>query len=893
MDTHKQMPWHTKKLEEVYQVVNTSEKGLSDTEAAERLKQNGKNELRAKPPKTLLQMLKEQILDPMVCILIVAAVISVVLQEWTEAGVIFAIVILNAVIGIVQEKKAQSSLEALRDMSAPTARVLRQGEESVIPAAKLVVGDIVLLCDGDMVPADVRLIDSANLKIQEASLTGESVPAEKDADAVLPETCTLGDRSNMAYSSSIVIYGRGTGVVIATGMNTEVGNIAGMLDNQDEFDTPLKRKLNAVGKILTIVGLIVCILIFVIGAIYQRPLIPQLLVAISLAISIIPEGLPATATIVMALGVQRMAKKNALIRKLPAVETLGSATVICSDKTGTLTLNKMTVTHLALDQDFYNGTATPIKEVKQMHSTIYQELIYASALCNDASFDPDHEGEIIGDPTEGALIYMAQNFGMNHDALEERYPRLFEQPFDSDRKRMTTVHKIEQQLIAYTKGAVDEMLPLCTHMLTSEGIRPMTEQDRRNILNCCMKLSEQALRVLGFAKRDIDELPEDDSENLEWNLTFLGAVGMIDPPRTEVAESVRVCREAGIRTVMITGDHKVTALAIAKELGICQEGDSVISGEELNHMNDETLDAKVKTTAVFARVSPADKLRIIQSFKRIGEVAAMTGDGVNDSPALKAADIGVAMGITGTDVAKDAADMILLDDKFTTIAYAIKEGRRVYRNIQKVIQFLLVGNIAEILTLFVATVFNWETPLLAVHILWVNLATATLPALALGVDPASKNIMKHPPVKSGTLFEASFISRVITQGIFVAATTITAYWIGVTIGGHTVGQTMAFCVLALSQMLRAFNQRSNTEPIWVRSEGMNPWLFVSFGVSAILMACILFIPVLQSIFHLTTLTWIQWLIVLGLSVLSMIQVEAVKWMIKLISYYKHKRQSEK
>jgi len=887
MDTHKQMPWHAKKLEEVYQIVNTSEKGLGDTEAAKRLKENGRNELRSKPPKTLLQMLKEQLLDPMVCILIVAAIISAVLQEWTEASVIFSIVVLNAVIGIVQEKKAQSSLEALRNMSAPTARVLRQGEESVIPAAELVVGDIVLLRDGDMVPADLRLIDSANLKIQEASLTGESVPAEKNADAVLPETCTLGDRSNMAYSSSIVIYGRGTGVVIATGMNTEVGNIAGMLDNQ--LDTPLKRKLNAVGKILTIVGLIVCVLIFVIGAIYQRPLIPQLLVAISLAISIIPEGLPATATIVMALGVQRMAKKNALIRKLPAVETLGSATVICSDKTGTLTLNKMTVTHLALDQDFYNGTATPIKEVKQMHPTIYQELIYASALCNDASFDPDREGEVIGDPTEGALIYMAQNFGMNHDALEEKYPRLFEQPFDSDRKRMTTVHRIEKQLIAYTKGAVDEMLPLCTHILTSEGIRPMTEQDRSNILNYCMKLSEQALRVLGFAKRNIDELPENDSEDLEWNLTFLGVAGMIDPPRKEVAESVRVCREAGIRTVMITGDHKVTAFAIAKELGICQEGDSVISGEELNLMNDETLDAKVKTAAVFARVSPADKLRIIQSVKRVGEVAAMTGDGVNDSPALKAADIGVAMGITGTDVAKDAADMILLDDKFTTIAYAIKEGRRVYRNIQKVIQFLLVGNIAEILTLFVATVFNWEAPLLAVHVLWVNLATATLPALALGVDPASKNIMKHPPVQSGTLFEASLISRVITQGIFVAVTTITAYWIGVTIGGHTVGQTMAFCVLALSQMLRAFNQRSNTEPIWVRSEGMNPWLFVSFGVSAILMVCILFIPALQSIFHLTTLTWIQWLIVIGLSVLSIIQVEVAKWITKLISYYNNKR----
>ena len=893
MDTHKQVLWHMQSSKEVYQITETSAAGLGDTEAAERLKKYGRNELRAKPPKTMLQMLKEQILDPMVCILIVAAVISAVLQEWTEACVIFSIVILNAVIGIIQEKKAQSSLEALRNMSAPTARVLRQGEESIIPAAELVIGDIVLLSDGDMVPADLRLIESANLKVQEASLTGESIPAEKDADAVLPEVCALGDRSNMAYSSSIVTYGRGIGVVVATGMNTEVGNIAKMLDDQDELDTPLKRKLNAVGKILTIVGLIVCLLIFVIGAIYHRPLIPQFLVAISLAISIIPEGLPATATIVMALGVQRMAKQNALIRKLSSVETLGSATVICSDKTGTLTLNRMTVTHLALDQDFKNKTATPITDITRDCFDRYQDLIYSAALCNDASFDPDREGEIIGDPTEGALIYMAQNFGVNHDALEEKYPRLFEQPFDSDRKRMTTVHKIEKQLVAYTKGAVEEMLPLCTHILTYEGVRPMTDQDKANILACCMNLSEQALRVLGFAKKNIDMLPEDDNENLEWNLTFLGVAGMIDPPRKEVAESVRVCREAGIRTVMITGDHKATALAIAKELGIYHEGDYVISGEELNHLNDDELDIKVKTATVFARVSPADKLRIIQSLKRIGEVAAMTGDGVNDSPALKAADIGVAMGITGTDVAKDAADMILLDDKFTTIAYAIKEGRRVYRNIQKVIQFLLVGNIAEILTLFVATVFNWEAPLLAVHILWVNLATATLPALALGVDPASKNIMKHPPVKSGTLFETSLISRVITQGIFVAATTITAYWIGVSIGNHMVGQTMAFCVLALSQMLRAFNQRSNTEPIWVRSEGTNPWLFVSFVVSAILMACILFIPALQSVFHLTMLSGVQWLIVIGLSVLSIIQVEVVKGITKLISYSKNKRKDEK
>ena len=876
MDNHRQVPWHTQKLDEVYETLHTSEKGLSDAEAAERLRKNGRNELRSKPPKTILQMLKAQIVDPMVLILIGAAVFSAVLQEWTEAAVIFTIVVINAVIGIVQEKKAQSSLEALRNMSAPTARVLRQGEESIVPASELVVGDVVCLSDGDMVPADMRLIDSANLKVQEASLTGESVPSEKDAEELLRSDCVLGDRSNMVYTSAIVTYGRATGVVVATGMDTEVGNIAGMLDNQDELDTPLKRKLNAVGKTLTVVGLIVCVLIFIIGALYQRPLIPQFLVAISLAISIIPEGLPATATIVMALGVQRMAKKNALIRKLPAVETLGSATVICSDKTGTLTLNKMTVTHIAVNGDFETGKATLVHSAAEQHPEVYQHLVYAAALCNDASLDPDRKGEIIGDPTEGALIHMAQAFGINHEALESEHPRFWEQPFDSDRKRMTTVHRIENQWEAYTKGAVDEMLPLCTHILTAKGIRPMTEADRTNIAKLCLSMSENALRVLGFAMRTLSNVPQEDDEDLEFDMTFVGAVGMIDPPRSEVAESVRTCLTAGIRTIMITGDHKVTALAIAKELAIYREGNTVISGDELDSMTDGELDEAVKTTTVFAHVSPADKLRIIQSLKRIGEVAAMTGDGVNDSPALKAADIGVAMGVTGTDVAKDASDMILLGDSFTTIAYAIKEGRRVYRNIQKVIQFLLVGNIAEILTLFVATIFNWDAPLLAVHILWVNLATATLPALALGVDPASKNIMKHQPVKSGTLFEKDLVRRVVTQGMFVAALTIVAYWIGVNMGNHTVGQTMAFCTLAFSQMLRAFNQRSNTEPIWIRAEGLNPWLFISFAVSLLLMLCILLIPALQSAFRLTLLGGTEWLIVIALSLLSIVQVEIVK-----------------
>ena len=877
MDVHRPKPWHALQLPEVYQALHTSEEGLSDTEAAARLKQNGRNELRQKPPKTIWQMMKSQFTDPMVLILIGAAAFSALLGEWTEAAVIAVIVLANAVIGIVQEQKAQSSLDALRSMSAPTARVLRQGEESIVPASLLVVGDVVLLSDGDRVPADLRLIDTANLQVQEASLTGESMPTEKDASALHAAGVALGDRSNMAYTASIVTYGRAAGVVTATGMDTEVGHIAGLLDVQDELDTPLKRKLDAVGKTLTAAGLIVCVLIFLIGACYGRPLLPQLLVAISLAISIIPEGLPATATIVLALAVQRMAKQNALIRRLPAVETLGSATVICSDKTGTLTLNKMTVTHIALNGDFAAGRATPTEEAARQHPTVYQALIQTCALCNDASLDPDRPGEIIGDPTEGALIYLAQAFGVDHDDLEERYPRLWEQPFDSHRKRMTTVHDIDGQLTACTKGAVDELLPRCTHVLTPQGVRPITADDQRDILALCRHLSADALRVLGFAQRHLGQLPESDDADLEQEMTFIGAVGMIDPPRQEVAESVRICREAGIRTIMITGDHQVTALAIARQLAIYRDGDTVLTGEALENMSDTALDEAVRHATVFARVSPTHKLRIIEALKRTGEVAAMTGDGVNDSPALKAADIGVAMGVTGTDVAKDAADMILLDDSFTTIAGAIQEGRRVYRNIQKVLQFLLAGNIAEIATLFTATLLNWNAPLQAVHILWVNLATATLPALALGVDPASPNIMKHQPVKSGTLFERDLIARVITQGVWVAAATCAAYWLGVSLNGHTTGQTMAFSVLAFSQMLRALNQRSNTAPIWVQSGGRNPWLWLSFAVSALLMCGILLTPAGQSAFGLTPLSMEQWLIVLMLATLSIVQMEAVKW----------------
>lgn len=872
MDNQKQPPSYSQTTNELFSDLETSSTGLSEPEAQRRLKKYGPNALAEKPPKSTLMMLKEQIIDPMILILLGAAAFSAILNEWVEASVIFFIVVVNSIIGIIQEKKAQSSLAALKTMSAPTATVMRGGIEKIIPASELVIGDLVFLASGDMVPADLRLIQSANLKIAEAALTGESIASEKNAEAVLSADCPLGDRKNMAYTSSIVTYGRGSGIVTKTGMDTEIGQIAGMLENDDAGDTPLKRKLNAVGKVLTIIGLIICVLIFAIGALYGRPLLPQFLVAISLAISIIPEGLPATATIIMALGVQRMAKQHALIKKLPAVETLGNATVICSDKTGTLTLNKMTVTHLANGDDFLNKKILSVQKASQ-NSSSYQQLMYAASLCNDASFNLDKPQEVIGDPTEGALLPLVQDFGYSALSLKKEYPRLSEYPFDSIRKRMSTIHEINNEYVAYTKGALDELLPLCDYILTSNDTRKLTKADQDNILALSHKMSDQALRVLGFASKNMLNLPQED-ENIEEHLVFLGAVGMIDPARDEV--------KASIKTIMITGDHKNTAVAIAKNLGIYTNGNTVISGTELNEMTDNELDQAVKSATVFARVSPNDKLRIIQSLKRNDEVVAMTGDGVNDSPALKAADIGVAMGIGGTDVAKDVSDMILLNDSFTTITAAIREGRKVYRNIQKVIQFLLVGNIAEITTLFVATIFNWDAPLLAVHILWVNLATASLPALALGVDPASKNIMKHKPVKTGTLFEKDLIWRVISQGIFVALMTLIAYWIGESFDNPIAGQTMAFCVLALSQMLRAFNQHSNTDPIWVRGSKINVWLIISFIVSAILMGIILFTPNLQTLFHLTSLTSRQWLVVIILSLFSILQVEISKWIKKLI-----------
>ena len=897
-DTEQQQhkPWHAMSVEETARALETTEDGLSDAEAAERLKLFGPNNLRQKKAKSIWRMIWEQLTDVMVIILFIAAAFSLVLyfvnpgggepDGLAEAIVILVVIALNATVGVVQEKKAANALEALKNMTAPTARVMREGEESVVPAAQLVPGDVVYLEDGCIVPADIRIIQDSNMKVQEAALTGESVPSEKDGPTVLPEDAPLGDRINMAYSSSVVMYGNAIGYVVGTGMNTEVGKIANLLDEQDETDTPMKRKLNSVGKTLSLVGLIVCVLVLGISLIRDyTKWVSMIMTAISLAISIIPEGLPATSTIIMALGVQRMAKKNALVKSLPAVETLGSATVVCCDKTGTLTLNKMTVTCAAVGDDFIEGSVTPVAELAGKYKKeVYADLVDGCALCVNAKKDPDNPGNILGDPTEGALVLFAEQFGIESEAFEDANPRLFEQPFDSDRKRMTVLNRTERGLIAFTKGAVDEMLPLCTKYRTKDGVRDMTDADRARILELCYKMSGDALRVLGFAVREHAAVPEEEAADIEEGMTFVGAVGMIDPPRKEVIKAVETCHTAGIRVVMITGDHKVTAMAIAKQLHIFREGNTVISGPELDDMTDEELDKAVEKCVVFARVSPSDKLRIIQSLKRCGEVAAMTGDGVNDSPALKEADIGVAMGITGTDVAKDAADVILLDDNFTTIEYAIREGRRVYRNIQKVIQFLVAGNIAEILILFIAVCAGFsEMPIEAVHILLINLATDSLPAVALGVDPASANIMRHKPVKSGTLFERGMIYRIALHGLFISAASWAAYLIGTNCFAHDHVQamTMTFLVLSFSQLSHALNQRSNTDSVFKGGQGHNKFLAVALTASAAIVLLVALVPPLQGFFNLTDLNWQEWLISLALSLFPLVAVEISKIFIRI------------
>lgn len=852
------MKAYTKSKEELFKELSTSEKGLTKEEALKRLQTNGKNVINKSKKISIFKMIIGQLTDKMIIILFIASILSFILGEAAEGIVILIIIVINAVISIFQEKKAADAVEALRNMNAPMATVIRDGSAQDIHSADLVIGDIVFLEAGDIVPADIRLFKDNELMIDESALTGESEAVNKDALAILKDGLALGDRVNMAYSSTIVNYGTGLGVVTSVGMNTEVGKIAHMLENTDELDTPLKRKLEAVGKTLSIVGIIVSILIFVIGLLYGKDIISLLMISISLAISVIPEGLPATATIVMALGVQRMAKKNALVKKLPAVETLGSASVICTDKTGTLTQNKMTVVKTLFYDDF----------ILNKEGNIPNEFLLGCMLCNNASLNESSTG----DPTEVALLEYVKK--ENNDLFNTKFNRVFEQPFDSVRKRMSVICEVNGKRVCYTKGALEELLELCPYILKDNEIILLTDEIKVKILDKCEELSSEAYRILGFAYKNVDIIYKE-GDNVEDDLIFIGISSMIDPPREEVMPAIKTFKEAGIKVVMITGDHRLTAKAIAKKLGIYSDDDLVMTGEELHRISDEELIKKAPRITVFARVAPEDKLRIVKAYKANGEVCAMTGDGVNDAPALKQADIGVAMGKVGTDVAKEAADMILLDDNFTTIEVAVKEGRRVYSNIQKVIQFLLSGNIAEVLVVFFSVVFNLSVPLMAVHILFINLVTDTLPALALGVDPENPDDMKKKPVKEGSLFEKGLVTRVVFYGILLALISLIAYIIGVK-NGYKDGITMAFLVLCLSQIVHVLNQHSSTLSVFSKKHPKNKYLYIAMFASFIILMFVVLVPPIANFFSLVSLNFSEWVIVTLLSLTPLVVVEIFK-----------------
>lgn len=872
-----QLIWHTKSKEEVEKALETSfEKGLSEEEAVKRLEKYGSNELEHKKRRTIWNMLIDQFKDFMIIILIIAAIVSGLLGEITDAVIILAIVILNALMGVVQENKAEESLAALKKMAAPHAKVRRNGRPDVIDAAKLVPGDVVVLETGDFVPADLRLIETSNLKIEEAALTGESVPVEKDSATLQDEDIPLGDRINMAYSSSIVTYGRGVGIVVETGMSTQMGRIAQMIQAEEGMETPLQKRLESLGKLLGIAALGICALIFLVGVLYGKDIFQMFLTSVSLAVAAIPEGLPAIVTIVLALGVQRMAKRNAIIRKLPAVETLGSATVICSDKTGTLTQNKMTVTQLYYNHEFKDVEGAGVTSVNA--DDHLKLLLTTGILCNDTQIKEDKEGpETIGDPTETALVDLGLKYGMDKRSMDKNFERVYEIPFDSERKLMSTVHRVDNNLRVFTKGATDELLAKCNRILLDGRVEELSQEHIIQIKKANENMASNALRVLSMAYKDIENIPEkEDDVQLEDQLIFVGLMGMIDPPREEVKEAVKLCKRAGIKPIMITGDHKITAVAIARELGILEEGDEAVTGVEIETMSDEELKERVKHISVYARVAPEHKVRIVKAWQEWGQIVAMTGDGVNDAPALKRADIGAAMGIVGTDVAKEAADMVLTDDNFSTVVAAVEEGRIIFSNILKSIQFLLSCNVGEILLLFIATMLNWEAPLLPIHILWVNLVTDSLPALALGVDPAEKDIMDQKPRDPNSgIFNRGLIARILYQGAMVGLLALTAFIIGERVD-VTTGRTMAFAVLALSQLSHVFNVRSNTKSAFEVGLFTNTRLLGAVVFSALLQIAVITIPVLSNIFKVKALGGQQWLIVVVLSLAPLLIVEVEK-----------------
>ena len=873
--------WFNKTASEVKDIFNTDLKnGLTNSKASENLEKFGFNELKAQKKVPLIIKFLEQFKDFMIIILIIAAIVSGAIsiaqgEKITDSVIILIVVIANAIIGVAQEAKAEKSLEALQKLSGYEAKVIRDGSVCVVPAKELVPGDLVVLETGDYVPADLRITEAINLKVQEASLTGESVPVEKESAKIEEEDIPIGDMRNMLFSSSLVTYGRGKAIVVETGMNTEVGKIAGMLSNTQKQETPLQKKLNSLGKTLGIVALIICAVIFVVGILQGREVINMFMTAVSLAVAAIPEGLAAVSTIVLAIGVQKMVKKNAIVKRLPAVETLGSSTVICSDKTGTLTQNKMTVQKMFVDDNIYD--MTNIEDITK-YENANQEiklLVYNGMLCNDTKISD--KGELKGDPTETALVDIALKLGFTKNIYNEM-PRVDEIPFDSERKLMTPVHMVNGKYIVFTKGGIDELLAKCTSYVQEDGVQKQNLNEYKYRINEVNEtMAKDALRVLGFAYKELDYKPE--VQDLEKDLIFVGMYGMIDPPREEAKLAVEKCNSAGIKTVMITGDHKITATAIAKKLGILKNENEAITGQELDKLTDEELEKNIRNYSVYARVAPEHKVRIVKAWQKQGEVVAMTGDGVNDSPALKQADIGCAMGIVGTDVAKEAADVILTDDNFATVVSAVEEGRRIYDNILKVIQFLLSSNIGEIVVLLLATLgttlfAKWFgitdighlEILLPIHILWINLVTDSLPALALAFDPANEDIMKRKPVKpSKGIFTKSMTYRIIYQGIMIGVLTLIAFMIGLAstteaIDGLTldqskieVGQTMAFMVLALSELVHVFNIRDNNKSIFKTKVFNNSKLIWAILVAAALMFVVLLVPQLREVFSIPVL----------------------------------------
>ena len=863
-------------IEEVASELKTDlRKGLSSEEAAKRQEEYGYNEFGETAHKSLAVKFLNQFKSFMIIVLIFAGIISGVVgyvngEGFTDAIIILAIVILNAVIGVVQESKAEKSLDALKKMSAPHCKVVRDGRLQILESRQLVPGDVVEIETGDSVPADIRLSEAVNLKIQEAALTGESLPVEKSVGAIACEVPT-GDRSNMAFQSCSVTYGRGRGIVTGTGRSTEVGRIASLLQDVPEFKTPLQIRLDRLGRFLAWVSLGVCVLIFAIGLAYGHELLTMFMTAVSLAAAAIPEGLPAVSTIVLAVGVQRLARRNAIVRNMPSVETLGSTRVICSDKTGTLTQNRMTVV-----RRYPEGS---------------DALVRVAVLCNDA--DIDEEGLAIGDPTETALVSLGISEGIRKPELERRLPRVGEIPFDSERKLMTTVHSMPSggHFVA-VKGGFDEILACCSSIVTDEALRPIqnsyaalrpiSDSDRDALAQQCTSMASDALRVLCMAYKEVPVGVETDEilANAESGLVFAGMVGMIDPPRPEVRDAVASCGQAGIRPVMITGDHKITASAIARDLGIMREGDSAYTGAEVEAMDDDALREAVRTASVFARVSPEDKLRIVKAFKSNGEVVAMTGDGVNDAPALKLADIGVAMGITGTDVAKEAADVVLTDDNFATIVSSVEEGRRIYDNVLKSVKFLLSTNFGEVMLLFTAVVLNLPAPLLPIHILWINLVSDSLPALALGFDTAEEGIMRRKPIdpREG-IVNRGFALNCILRGLLIAALSLTAWYIGFRTSPDAA-LTMSFAVVALSQISILFCVRAGHNAI-VHNLFTNKYLWAAVVFVLTLMLGVLLIPAAREVFHVVPLTPEQWWWIAGLSLFPALVIEGVKLLKRL------------